>query len=355
MMQLSFRSRTTSISNSFQPITLSSSNTSVVGERSRPRLTIVSGRPGDAVYLQPLDYIGMPDGPEVRLGETPLEEHRVERGYYRVVVEREGFGFAEIVRLLDRPGEVERVEARVVNRELVSQGMVPVSGGPVHIGSGDPSNSGYFERDIELPPFRIDEAEVTNREYKEFCDATERAPPGLWGGTYDEKWDDLPVVGVSYYDARAYAEWRGKRLPTIWEWERAIFGTKGAEAVLVELANRKNANVENRTRRKSTKPSDSLAAYLRAARPARDDAFRQGQHGLFHMVGNVEEWTNTIVLAARSEGGHQAQVAYRVTRGGAWAFPGEMALRANMESPVLLKNYYLGFRCAKSARGPRER
>ena len=42
MMQLSFLSRTTSISNSFQPITDSSSSTSVVGEASRPRATIAS-------------------------------------------------------------------------------------------------------------------------------------------------------------------------------------------------------------------------------------------------------------------------------------------------------------------------
>jgi len=42
MMQLSFRSRTTSISNSFQPITDSSSSTSLVGEASRPRVTICS-------------------------------------------------------------------------------------------------------------------------------------------------------------------------------------------------------------------------------------------------------------------------------------------------------------------------
>ncbi|MCZ6786681.1 MAG: serine/threonine protein kinase, partial [Planctomycetota bacterium] len=83
-----------------------------------PQLSVFSDRPGDAVFVQPLDYIGMPDGPEQRVGETPLDEYRLEQGYYRIVVEREGFGFAEVVRLFDSPGTAYRVDARLVDLEV---------------------------------------------------------------------------------------------------------------------------------------------------------------------------------------------------------------------------------------------
>src|SRR5262249_41000784 len=62
--------------------------------------------------------------------------------------------------------------------------------------------------------FYIDKYEVTNQLYKEFSDATGRKyPPNpAWDSHYFEK-RDYPVINVSWYDARAYAEWAGKRLP----------------------------------------------------------------------------------------------------------------------------------------------
>lgn len=82
---------------------------------------------------------------------------------------------------------------------------------------------------VELEPFAVDGAEVTNRQYALFLEATgyqprqttnflkhwtEGAPPA--GG------EDDPVVYVDLDDARAYAEWAGKRLPTAAEWQQAI-------------------------------------------------------------------------------------------------------------------------------------
>jgi hypothetical protein len=78
---------------------------------------------------------------------------------------------------------------------------------------------------VPLASFYIDEYEVTNAQYKRFIDETGYQPPPHWkGGMYPIGQDDFPVTNVSYYDARAYAQWAGKRLPKEEEWERAAFG-----------------------------------------------------------------------------------------------------------------------------------
>jgi serine/threonine-protein kinase len=69
---------------------------------------------------------------------------------------------------------------------------------------------------LNLGPFYIDETEVSNADFSEFCRATGCAPPT--GAP------DLPVVRVTIAQARAYAQWKGRRLPTAQEWERAARG-----------------------------------------------------------------------------------------------------------------------------------
>ena len=104
--------------------------------------------------------------------------------------------------------------------------------------------------------FFIDETEVTNRAYKEFVDAggyaetkywkqefkkdgqiipwdeaikefvdrTGQPGPSTWEfGDYPEGQDDHPVSGVSWFEAAAYAEFRGKSLPTIYHWAGPLF------------------------------------------------------------------------------------------------------------------------------------
>lgn len=118
-------------------------------------------------------------------------------------------------------------------------GEVTVPGGPFTLGSTAPwayDNERPAHR-VELPPFRIDRALVTNADYAAFVDAGGYRDRDIWsaqGWEWREAkradvpffWDRAapqraPVKHVSFHEAEAYARWAGKRLPTEVEWEKA--------------------------------------------------------------------------------------------------------------------------------------
>ena len=89
--------------------------------------------------------------------------------------------------------------------------------------------SGQNNTPTSLPAFYIDETEVSNAEFAEYCRAA--------GCTAPEGSPDLPVVRVTVAQARAFANWKGKRLPSGLEWERAARGgghQAGSEEPLIE-------------------------------------------------------------------------------------------------------------------------
>lgn len=161
-------------------------------------------------------------------------------------------------------------------------GMVLVAAGPFLMGN----NNEFYDNDndekprhvVNLQAFFMDIYPVTNEDYKAFVDATGHRSPQYWSedGQIPAGKSRHPVTGVAYHDATAYAAWKGRRLPTEQEWEKASRGTNGLRWPWGNVFDRRKANVG-----------------LRKTTPV--DAYPDGcnAYGLCDMAGNVWEWTST--------------------------------------------------------------
>lgn len=137
------------------------------------------------------------------------------------------------------------------------------------------------ERRASLPDYYIDKYEVTNRQYYIFCQATDHKPPLDWGGMkYPEGRDDLPVTAVNFYDAAAYAEWAGKRLPAEAEWEKAA---RGPDGFIYPWGNEFEPNAANVSHSMKARKGEGL-------KPV--GSFPEGvsYYGAYDMIGNAWEW-----------------------------------------------------------------
>ncbi|HLT38618.1 MAG TPA: SUMF1/EgtB/PvdO family nonheme iron enzyme, partial [Enhygromyxa sp.] len=103
--------------------------------------------------------------------------------------------------------------------------MACIPGGEFIRGSDEGPENTRPRADIWVQSFWIDENEVTNAEY-DACEAAGKCPKS--GPQYvDFDRPQQPINGVSWFDARAYCEAQGKRLPSEAEWEKAARGTDG--------------------------------------------------------------------------------------------------------------------------------
>ena len=188
----------------------------------------------------------------------------------------------------------------------------------------------------------IDKYEVSNAEYKKFIDATGHVKPKYWE---DELFNqpDQPVIGVSWFDAMAYSRWKGRRLPTEAEWEKAARGndgrlypwgekwTKGKKLYFVNVYGMED-------RYEFTAP---VNYYATGASP----------FGVFNMAGNVWEWCldwydkeyYRISPELDPEGPEAKQM--KVLRGGSWInnIDGVQVTQRARNLPETQNNIY-GFR-----------
>lgn len=199
---------------------------------------------------------------------------------------------------------------------------------------------------VWLPAFSMDMHEVTTMQYGAFLTTTTRPAPWQWNSVDLAQHGDRPVIGVHWPDAEAYCRWKGKRLPTEAEWEKAARGTDGR---LYPWGNQV--------------PTDALANFALGARFSYSQvlmpvqSYEQGKspYGLYQMAGNVWEWVQDWYAANFYEtspdrnpsGPEQGQ--FKVLRGGSWSdLPKYLLTYGRFKLPPETRNSYTGFRCAKS-------
>lgn len=241
---------------------------------------------------------------------------------------------------LDDEPPIEPEEPKIPE-EVLNQypGMVYVPSGETVIGSMNGDITEQPLHTVELPAFYIGRHEVTNLEYKEFVDATGHRDPYNWiDGQIPIGKEKHPVSWVSFEDAEAYCQWKGGRLPTEFEWERAAKGERLVEYPWGNEFDIEKANTWE-TGREDTAPVGSF--------PAGVTPF-----GAQDMAGNVFEWTSSFLTPypdARYEVSGVKQT-HRILRGGSWNFEKFYARCSNrLARPGGERSRSFGFRLARDA------
>lgn len=135
-----------------------------------------------------------------------------------------------------------------------------------------------------LDDFYIDIYPVTNQDYFQFMQATGASAPQTWRkGKFKPEESTHPVTGVTYEQALAFSQWVNKRLPTEEEWEKAARGVRGKLFPWGDHFDPHHCNFDESKIGKTT----PVNQYVRSASP----------FGVYDMVGNVWEWTQTVVRA----------------------------------------------------------
>lgn len=217
----------------------------------------------------------------------------------------------------------------------IPAGMISIPQGDFKMGRDDGNEFESPAHSATVQPFYIDKLEVTNQDYSEFIRQQRRQAPVNWvDGAYSPGEAKFPVVNVSWFDARDYCEWRGKRLPTEQEWE---FAARGKENLLYPYGNQWKPQFSNAGETNLKKPQ-AVGSYPDGASP----------FGIMDMAGNVAEWTDSDY---KPYSGSKAKPddGNKIIRGGSFINPASQQTATDrfFNRPTRTIDY-VGFRCAKS-------
>ena len=276
-----------------------------------------------------------------------------------------------IVRLA--PGEPRLVSASHKTKPATKnpKGMIKIPAGhfTMKVTQGDqfiPYPTKEYPKEVSVPTFYMDKHPVTNAQFKTFLDATGYKPDNPknflknWNGRQiSEGKEQLPVTYVSYEDAKAYAQWAGKRLPTEEEWQYAAQTPKelswpwGSSQNVKESQKRITGTLKTRSYKEIdstlTNPGngtlDPVGSYPKGANP----------YGLEDLVGSVWEMMNDLYnsgsysyVMLKGGGYYKPTSSWWYVEGG----PRKLTYRQIWVrlSPGFERNATVGFRCVKDAK-----
>lgn len=223
------------------------------------------------------------------------------------------------------------------------------------------------EKKVDVQGYYLDRFPVTNREYQKFVDAggyeqlplwdeaiwpamlqfvdrTGQSGPKIWeNGRYPAGKEDHPVVGVSWFEASAYARWTGKRLVSDSEWVKAGVWPVTAEGS--RLMQRKFPWGDSMERALANLWGSGCGDTVPVTRHAEGASVGGAQQ----LVGNVWEWTSTNFGAWEPASVRlETDIPLKSLRGGAFDTYFETQAQCQFQSgdSPLTRKHNIGFRCA---------
>ena len=244
--------------------------------------------------------------------------------------------------------------------EEIPPDMACVPGGTFIYGSNNPEwKDEHPQVPVEVSTFLMDRYEVSTANYQKCVAAG--ACKNVISNYLHMRGDELPQVKASWYEAKKYCEWKGRRLPTEAEFEKASRGPSGNtypwgnEKASCKLAVIK----ENGVRGCDSDHQPTGGPKAPGSRPA-------GIYGLYDMSGNVHEWVSDWYEPNRQKCADQCLgkdpagpcngapncpgYAQKVVKGGSWYWDWDWARAAKRRAyrPDNRPPHHFGFRCAKS-------
>jgi serine/threonine protein kinase/formylglycine-generating enzyme required for sulfatase activity len=295
-------------------------------------------------------------------GLTPIQNLRVIRGGYKIFFEKEGYIPAERVFSSDygiegkvRSPEVT-IDVNLLEMDRMIKNMVIVPGGKYQLVGWDaPTNA-----EVELNDYYIDKYEVSNNDFKKFIEAGGYSKEQYWkypfikdgkkisreeaikqfkdrtglpgprnwiNQEFPEGKGNFPVTNITWYEAVAYAEFVDKKLPTLFQWEKAARNGEYHIYDMVMPWGLKTPH-ENILYRANFEGHGTVAV----------DSFEFGisPFGCYNMAGNVKEWCmNEITGGFTTTGGSWEDPIYTFAHFGAY--------------PGFYSSNDLGFRCVRTS------
>jgi len=325
----------------------------VFGLLSRKAKT--SGRGKSSGELSPLEHkvAHFQPCPYETLDTDPLKR-MLQQGRYAAMLREE----------VEHGANPEAMSLIAKAKEELEPRMALVPAGNVNI-PGTLTGDGGTEEDINVEPFLMDIHCVTNARFQKFVDAggydalefwpeeiwphlielkdlTGQPGPRFWRqGRCDARLAEHPAVGISWYEAQAYALWIGQRLPTEAEWQMAASWHLNSSTDMVrrfpwgDAMDKEKCNIWS-SRIGGTVPVNK---YPNGAAP----------NHVLQLVGNAWEWTDTEFAVADGNGNPiVGEMPMHVIRGGAFDTYFELQATAEFRTGqiALARSHNTGFRCA---------